>query len=86
MTRHQYGISALVSLTSFCGVGVEKCRPLSQATTMYVAEVSFPTGSRFSLALLGIKSISLKNCFFVTETAVCLNERLTFFSLVLLFL
>ena len=24
VTRHQYGISALVSLTSFCGVGVEK--------------------------------------------------------------
>ena len=52
---------------------------------MYVTEVSFPTGSRCSLAFLVIKSTSLKKLgFFVIETAVWLNERLTFFSLVLL--
>ena len=51
---------------------------------MYVTKVSFPTGNRFSLAFWGIKSTSLKQPFFVTETAVCLNEILTFFSLVLL--
>ena len=40
VTRHQYGISALVSQTSFRGEtagGVAKCRLFSQATVRVVA-------------------------------------------------
>ena len=51
VTRHQYGISALVSQTSFGGEtsgGVAKCRLFSQVTFLPVCLVCFSANSTYS--------------------------------------
>ena len=49
MTRHQYGISVLVSQTSFRGEtsgGVAKCRQFSRVSLYFSVSITFPFPSK----------------------------------------
>ena len=61
--RHEYGISALVSQTSFGGESngsVAKCRLFSQATHLFCCLAEYSNDTVLSLKLVGEEKIILE--------------------------
>ena len=79
MTRHRYGISALVSQTSFRGEtsgGVSECRLFSQATMSVALYVDKPGLSSCDVIMSGICPLlsADPNIFIMSTFAVTLNK------------